>query len=243
MSLSSNDNNIKVWNVYNWDCLLNLKNVNTNGKIYSSCFLNVLDDNNYIVTSNYNSNNQTENIKIFDFNGNKTKEITDSNVGTYFIDNYYDKKLSKYFIITGNQKFIRSYDYNNNTLYHIYKDETSKSHFSIVRNDNEKNINLIESSSDGNIRIWNFHTAELLNRIRVGNGKLYGILLWNNDYLFVGCEDKTIEIIDIKKGIVIHSLIGHNNRVLSIKKINHPQYGECLISHSSDRIIKLWSYK
>ena len=42
--------------------------------------------------------------------------------------------------------------------------------------------------------------------------------LQNDNYLFVGCEDKTIKIVDIKKGIIFKNLTGHNNRVLTIKK-------------------------
>ena len=44
--------------------------------------------------------------------------------------------------------------------------------------------------------------------------------------IFVGCGDKTIKIVEIKNGLIIKSLTGHNNDVLSIKKIIHPKYGE-----------------
>ena len=48
--------------------------------------------------------------------------------------------------------------------------------------------------------------------------------------MFVSCKDKTIRLIDLKNGKIINDLIGHNTRVISIKKINHPEYGECLVS-------------
>jgi len=41
-------------------------------------------------------------------------------------------------------------------------------------------------------------------------------------------------MIDLKKKKIIHSLNGHNNFVRTIKKINIPEYGECLISQGQD---------
>lgn len=38
LSLSASDNNIKLWNVHTFECLLNLKNINKKGEIFSSCF-------------------------------------------------------------------------------------------------------------------------------------------------------------------------------------------------------------
>ena len=65
--------------------------------------------------------------------------------------------------------------------------------------------------------------------------------LWNDNYLFVGCKDETIKLIEIKKGLIIKSLTGHNDYVLTIKKIIHPEYGECLISQNCEESeIKLW---
>ena len=65
--------------------------------------------------------------------------------------------------------------------------------------------------------------------------------LWNENYLFVGSKDKTIKLIELKNGLFVKSLFGHNNDVLTIKKINHPQYGECLISQNwKDSEIILW---
>ena len=70
---------------------------------------------------------------------------------------------------------------------------------------------------------------------------LCGMSLWNENYLFVGCSDKTIKIIEIKSGLIVKSLTGHNNWVLTIKKIFHKEYGECLISQNwKESEIKLW---
>ena len=54
-------------------------------------------------------------MKIFDYNGNKIKEINNSNEITKFIDIfYYDNKLSKIYILIVNKGYNKSYNYNKN---------------------------------------------------------------------------------------------------------------------------------
>ena len=243
LSLSSDDSNIKLWNINCLECLLNINLIKENGYLYSVCFLN--DNNqNYIITS-YSI---FESIIVIDFRGNKIKEINDSQNKTYFIDIYYDNLLYKIYIITGNDGYVKSYDYNENKIYHKYFDnlnniEESCICNSIIINDKQDLIKMIESNEDGNIRIWNFHSGELLNKIKLGNIKLFGICLWNSKYLFVGCANKKIKLLELKNGKIIKNLDGHNECVTTLKKIVHPQFGNCLISQSLDNTIKLWINK
>ena len=109
MSISGEDNNIRIWNINNWECILNLTNINKGGYLFSACLLNY-NKNIYIITSNFNKYN-SESIKIFGLNGLKINEINNLNIITFFIDTYYDNILSKYYIITGNFNFSKSYDY------------------------------------------------------------------------------------------------------------------------------------
>lgn len=44
-----------------------------------------------------------------------------------------------------------------------YMDKDFSSHLSLIVNNCEKITKLIDSSNDGNIRVWNFHSKELLN--------------------------------------------------------------------------------
>ena len=178
--------------------------------------------------------------------GNEIIKINDSYGSTNFIDSFFDIKTSKNYIITGNIGCIKSFDYNENKLYHIYSDEDYNDHCSIIVNYKKYTnlVRLIESSGDGIIRIWNFYTSELLKRIIIYNKRLLGICLWSDNYIFIGCEDKTIKLVDIKNGEVLNNLIGDNNIVLNIKKINHPKFGDCLISQGfKDNQIKLWVKK
>ena len=183
LSISCYDNNLKIWNILNFECLVNFHNVNYKGYLYSAYFL---EDNQelYIITSNCNND---ESIKIYDFEENIIKELNDSNNNTVLIINYYDNKYYKNYIIAGNIGSVISYDYNKNKIYHEYDDNydysNSNRHYSVVINENNEKMRLIESCDDGNIRIWDFHSAKLLKKINFGDKVLFNICLWNNNYL------------------------------------------------------------
>ena len=87
ISISSKDANIKMWNVNNFDCLLNLRKIYSDGCLFSACFLK--DKNkSYILSSKYNCEFNLEQIKVFDFQGKKSKSINKSADKTLFIDSY-----------------------------------------------------------------------------------------------------------------------------------------------------------
>jgi len=240
ISLSNYDLNLKLWNINNFECLYNFKSISNWGISLEAAFFN---NNNqiYIISIYYISYTKVKPIAVYDLKGEKIKEINESDYITYFIDSYYDNKLSKNFIISGN-KHIRAYDFNENKLFNIYDDNDDESHCSIIIFEKGEMTKLIDSSSDGNIRIWNFYSSELLDKIKVDENWVNGICLWNNDYVLAGGNDKKIKIIDLNKNIIIKDLNGHNNDVITLKKINHPQYGECLISQGyKDDGIRIWT--
>ena len=241
LSISNEDNNIKLWDIKNWECVLNIQNVNNKGYLYSACFLKE-GNNNYIISSNYNEIESSENIKIFDFKGEKKMEIEHSNEITFLVDIYHEKYLDKNFIITGNLNYVKSYDYNNaGQLYHKYFDNGNGYHFSINIYKDNNIIKLIESCEDGNIRIWHFHSGLLLRKIKISIDNLNGLCLWNENYLFVGCDDNTIKLIDLKNEIIIEEIKGHNKEVLTIKKINNGN-NDLLISQGyEDDQIRIWN--
>ena len=96
LSISDLDNNIKLWNIKDWNCLLDLKNINNNGFLCSACLLRY-NNQIYLLTSNNDSHNfyfdNSESIKVYDLKGNKQKELINSNYAVYFIDTFYDHKL------------------------------------------------------------------------------------------------------------------------------------------------------
>ena len=246
ISISFEDNTIKLWNIVNFHCLLTLNNINKKGHIHSACFLNYKKQI-YILTSNFIIFGNPEFIKVYDLVGNKIKEIKDSNCQTIFIDTYYDSELSKNFIITGNlEENIKAFDFeNNDKIYNEYKCYFTYSCQSIIIDNNKGTINLIGSLNkvlaDGFIGIWNYHTKELIKLISM-SVEVCGICLWNSDNLFVGCRDGIIKLIDIKNAIIVKDFKAHKEDISTIKKINHPKYGDCLISQAYEinGKIKLW---
>ena len=223
--------------------------LNKEGFIYLACFLK---NNNqiYIISSHFNLFNSYDTNKVYDLNGNKIKEINDSYDIAYFIDSYFDSKLNKNYIITGNNGFSKSYDFNENRLYHKYfdkiknKENDNNGHCSIiVFNNGYGEIQLIDSSYDGNIRIWNFNSGLLLKKIKVCDKSLFGISLWNNEYLFIGSE-KNLIILKINNGKINNIIDGHKYETICVKTIYYNKYGNLLITQGFlNDYIKLWKIK
>ena len=250
LSASCSDNNIKIWDIHNYECILNLSDIYNTGEITSACFL-TYENNNYILSGDYSIHRQP--IKVFDFKGNLIKTIDELKEKTLYIDTFYNKQSYKMYILTGHNGFIASFDYKENIIKHIYSEDDNKKlgHFKVIVwplefNNKEERYKLIESCDDGYIRIWNFDEGTLLKKFKVKNKcYLYGICLLNDDYSFVGCSDKTIKIIDLYDGKIVKELTeGCQDDILCISFINHPKYEKCLISQGIDQEqIKIWVNK
>ena len=228
MSLSPSDSNIKIWNINNFECLFNIKKIYNVGTIRASCFF-MYNNNIYIATSLFKYNDPKP-IKILNLNGDQLKEINDSIENVFIIDSYFDEKTSITFLITGNQGHLRSYNFNENKLYYRYGENDKQSHHSFIININGEMIQLIESNDFGYIKIWNFHSGELIKQVKVIEKWIHGIFLWSNELLFIGCFDKTIRLFNLKTEKIISEYSGHNNLVLTVKKIVHKKLGNILIS-------------
>ena len=246
ISLSYNDSNIRLWNIKNCECLLNIKNIYKNGGLISACIFNNKNQTNIVSSSN-------SIIYAFDLNGDLTKEISCySQNKIFYIDNYYDKKSYKNYIIVCTYFMIKSYDYNKNKLYQEYHNKKSSNNNFII-NDNEKITKLIVPCSDSIIRIWDFHSAKLLKNIKIPKNYdecLERFCLWNNDYILAAyeylCTDKEreLKLINLNTGNIFQKFEGYTEGILTLKKINLPNVGECLITQGrGDVQIKLYKFK
>ena len=239
ISVSSFDNNIKLWNINNWTCILEIKNANRTGALYSACFLY---ENNeiYIISSNSNLLKRKDPIKIFNLKGEIIKEIKISN-SINFIDCYYE--INNIYIIVGTHNNVLSYDYTNNKMYNNYgKYGQIKGYYSGIIVHNSK---LIASNFEGIIEIYNFHTGEILNEVIMGFcGGFLGICLWDENNLLIGCSDKSIKLINLNERKLKKCLFGHKYFIATVKKIYIPKIGDCLISQGmTSDTIKLWTVK
>jgi len=237
--ISISFDNIKLWNVNNCECLLNLL-LGQDCSFVSACIMND-NKNNYIIQSSMDNDDL---IVVYDFDRHTIKKIDNSSDETIFIDNYFDINLNKNYIITGNNGYVKSFDFNENSLYHKYTENSIKFQNSIVITEQNEQKKLISSSGDGNIRFWDFHSGEFLSKININkNHGLFGICLWNN-YLFVSVSNKSIKIISLgDDNKIINEIYGHKGPVLCIKKIIDSRVGKCLISYGKNEKIKLWKLK
>ena len=241
MSISSDSNEIKLWDFSNWECILNLQNINKSGNLLSACFLKE-KNNIYIATSNFELFDDPEPIKIFDDKGNFIKQITNSREGSIlYIEIYFDKTHLINYIISCNINFVKSYNYNENIIYHKYYDNNNSIHNSFVINNFGSVVQLIELCNDGNIRIWDFHLNVLLNKIKVDNNILTTICIWDENNIIVGIKNKGIKIIQLKNGKIINIINEKSNIIYTVKVINHPKYGKSLITQGIFcEQIRLW---
>lgn len=249
ISISSWIYKIKLWNIDNWECLYTLEDIYQKNYLYSSSFL--IDNNQiYIIIAKDNIyyNTISEPIKVYDLNGNIIKEVNDSDDIIDFIDAYYDNKLFKNFIIGISENYIKSFDYTENKVYNKY-DFNNDLEGLIIKEYRQLNItiNILNSSENTKlinledfcyVKIWNFHTGELSNTIKI-NDALYSLCLWDNDFLFLGC-DKSMKLLNLKDGKIIKKFIGYKDKVKTIIKATHPLYGDCLIAQAQLDEIKLW---
>ena len=137
-------------------------------------------------------------MKVFDLKGNKIKEIENSNFDISFIDNYYDKKRKKNYIIARCSNSINSYDFNENKIYHKYYINNNDIMTYLTNGIiiyKQKKVKLIESNRDGNLRIWDFHSGEFLRKIKINDSGLLGVCLWNKNCLFAGCNGNNLQLI------------------------------------------------
>ena len=246
ISISGTDHNIKLWNFNKTELIADIQTIYSNffnqRLLKSACFLN---DNNqtFIITTNP--------VKVFNFKGEIVKNINELIISTDFIDVYYDKKYHKIYILISNECFIKAFDYNENKTYKYFKENMVNfcgGYFIIKEKDGI--AELIESCYDGYIKIWNFHSGDLLSKIKVclnvmeNNGTIVEVgelCIWDDDYIFVGGNDLKIKLVELKTEKIIKELYNKEGSVKSLKQFIHPKYGKCLISQDGySGTIKLW---
>ena len=258
----SNDNNIKLWNIDNLECILNIKSKIENNEeieycVNSSCCF--LQDKNktYIVISR----ECDEMIEIYDMKGNIIKKFGDSSLQTK-ICSFYDNNLDKSYIISLKHKKLISYDFNSGAIFRTY-DQIEKFKHMLTLNYHsiliiyEKDLTKLIAIDCYCVNIWNFYTGQNIKKINIKFDKYShskNVCLWNNKYLLMiynpsyvsdaGKENNSIFLVDIEKGSIKKNIITFKKFYLFfISKLIHPIYGECLMTFGYDYIFKLFKEK
>ena len=236
----SYDKSIKVWDIENLEKpLIDIQNAHSNGFIFTSCILSHEKmPENYII-----SGADDENIKIFDFNGkflDKSVKVSDY---VNLLDIYYYKREKKFCVINANSHDIRIYIFDDLKIYKTYIEKNSSSHAHVLIQENEKDdkVYLIDSDMKGFIHIWDFDTEECLKTIFLQT-IINGICFWNEQYIACTGRDKKIKIVDINEGKIVRLITGHEKETISVQKINCPKFGDCLVSHGKDGLLKVWAF-
>ena len=241
LSVSGSINEIKIWNFKNWKCIFNLRKREVIGNMFSACYI-YKDNKDYIITS---SSNDSQYIQLYDFNSKEIMSLNDSQDKILFLDYFYDKNKFKYYIISGCNNSAKSFNLEENKLYHKYYEENTFTdwHPSLKINNSENIVKLIDSCwKDDLIRIWDFHKGILISKFKTGGINIKCICQWDDNYYFIGNRDHSIKLIDIKNEKVIKSFNEHIDWAVTINKIKIDKNGECLISQGlgEKEEIKIW---
>ena len=241
LSISGKINDIKIWNFKNWECIFNLRKRFLLGNVFSACYI-YKNNQDYLLTSN---SNDSQYIQLYDFTGKEILSLNESQGKVLFLDYFFDKENSKYYIISGCHSYVKSFDLEENKLYHKYyeNDIMTDWHSSLKINYSENIIKLIDSCwGDDYLRIWDFHKGILLCKFKTGGINIKCLCPWDENYFFVGNRDHSIKLIDIKNEKVVKTFNEHKDWTVTIRKIKIDKYGECLISQGlgDKEVVKIW---
>ena len=82
---------------------------------------------------------------------------------------------------------------------------------------------------DGNIRIWDFNSSELLKKINISKNDLYSICIFNKKEIFVVTGNNSIILLNIEKEEIIKNISGFENWICCINIIEHKKLDKCII--------------
>jgi len=202
------------------------------------------NDENFIIASTYCDNNESS-TKIYSLNnGTFVKDIINSkNYKIWYLLSWYNKKEEKYYIIQlANKKIIINDLLDEDIFFELMKDP-EHNHYSGFAYSEEENDYLCTSAQNGYINIWDLYEKKLFKVIRTNQCQLLHIIQWNNKYIIVADSlNKSFKIIDLKIDKAISNIGGkHTGNVICVKKVNHPIYGEALLTSGYDKTLKLWT--
>ena len=270
-SISMLQNNVKVWNFNNVECILNLdfRIGNYYLNLNSICFLNNDNDIHLIIRSVDCPQNQL--IHIYNLRKEKIKEINNNKLRNYFIDTFYDDKFSKNYIIISTNADIRALDYNDNKIIkhytpvneqpikvtsiknieinrklhfddnHIIRDVSySQGPLYVIVKKCGKITKLIASTKENIVKIWNFHSTELLSEINISKATIKSICLWDEENLLIGTGGG-LKLIDLNKNKHVKNFLDIVD-IVRMDICTIPKYGKCLIT-ANYKEMNLWLNK
>ena len=245
---SGKNSEVKVWDLSdNYSLLFSLKidySINTN--IYSCILFFSENKGNYLITSS-NENKDEDYTKIYDFN---TKELKANLELTNQVEIFYmlswNNGTNDYLIESSNGRILL-HNLETKKLFHILNppNKSCQNSMCLIRNPDTNKLDLLGVTTiHGSIDFWDLTTFKLKFSVIYKTSYFYDIINWYDKYIIVGEKfNSSIIIIDLLQQKVITVIKNKNNSfVISLKKIRHPLFGECLLSSDLDNNISLWTH-
>ena len=237
---------IFIWDINNNYNILHKINTQYGTTIYSCLLVFPDNEENYIVSSTWNTSEQPiySATKLYSLeNGDFISHISNTNnEKIYYLLSWHNLQNNNYYIVQFAYKKILINNLIKDELYMELIDKNEYYHYSgFIYNKNNVEY-LCSSSSNGYINIWNLYNKKIFKCLNTNKCCLFHIIKWSNDYIIVAdYNNKSFKVIDVNSGEIIKEFNGyHNDAVKCIKKIYHPLYGESLLTSGEDKTIKLW---
>ena len=93
---------------------------------------------------------------------------------------------------------------------------------------------------ENTVKIWNFHSAQLLSEINISKSAIKGLCLWDEENLLVG-TGSGLKLVVLNKNKLAKNFVDTVN-IARMDICNIPKKGKCLIT-SSYQEMNLWLNK
>ena len=233
---------VRLWNLLNYNLIYSLKiNYSVNTRIYSCLSYFPENKDNYLITSS-NEDKEEDFTKIYDFyTSNFIGNLEHTNRKDIFYLLLWNNNNNDYVIGTSNSLiFINNIE--TKKIYKILESDKVLSNFNSACLFQKDGVDyLYVTTVRGCIIIWDLNKFIIKEYIYYKSSYFCNILIWSENYLLVSEKnDGCILVIDIQRNRVISVLKNiHDFYAMCLKKINHPIYGESLLSCAIDNKINL----
>ena len=245
---SSKKCKVIIWDLSNNFNLLYSLDVDysQNSIIYSCLLFFSQNKGNYLITCS-NETDSKDFTKIYNF---ENHQLICELEGTNRIEIYYLlswKNDDKDYLFETSIGRVIVHDLETKNLFHILNspNRSIQNSACLIKNTQTNKIDLLAVPTiHGDIYFWDLNTFKLKFSIKYQNSYFYDIINWNDKYIIVAEKfNSLIVIIDISIRKIITIMKNKNESfVISLKKINHPLYGESLLSSDIDNNISLYTH-
>lgn len=105
----------------------------------------------------------------------------------------------------------------------------------------EDGSKIISGGWDSQVLVWDIEEGNVIAELKGHNGPVWGVMVYDEKFVFTGCADKMIRIFDIN-GKSLATIKGHTDVVRCFCKLP-PGYwsGAAFASAGNDEVIRLWT--